>query len=67
MQLIYQLRSCAETRSIPILAMTTSSQLFDSLRPQLDREGCAMLLQPFDIEVLLGWVVTLPGRAGPAS
>lgn len=60
MQLISQLRRCADTRLLPILTMTTNDHLLDHLRSELDQLRCAMLLQPFDVEVLLSWTATLP-------
>jgi CheY-like chemotaxis protein len=50
--LVDRLRTDPATRSIPIIALTTSTDL-EAVRPEHCRENCELLTEPFDINTLL--------------
>lgn len=62
-RLIMQLRTLDSIADLPILVTTTNNCLLDSLRLQFERMSCDVLLKPFDLHVLLSWVMALPAAA----
>ncbi len=54
--LIEETQQQPETTTLPILVTTTYPLLAEEHRTALHRLGCATLLKPFDLDVLLGMV-----------
>ena len=52
-QFLQLLKMDRETRPIPVLICTAAVQQVESLRPHLEELGVAVVLKPFDIDVVL--------------
>jgi CheY-like chemotaxis protein len=55
-QFLQLLRMDRDTRAIPVIACTAAARLAEELHAHLDVMGVAVVLKPFDIDVLLAEV-----------